>query len=61
MGKITPHQIPNIWGESFQVYGRNEQIFGWWGYSPPFPSMENPAFPTGRISHFPLTLLALVD
>ena len=30
-------------GGDFSRWGRDEQIFGWWGEdSPPFPSRENP-------------------
>ena len=49
-------------GENYSRWrGEMSKFLGGVGYSPPFPSMENPTFPTGRISHFPLTLLTLVD
>ena len=31
------------WGAIFPGGSRDEQIFGWWGDSPPYPSKENPA------------------
>ena len=30
-------------GAIFPGGSRDEQIFGWWGDSPPYPSKENPA------------------
>ena len=68
MTKAKNHAFIGLWFENFYLGVRGgggcegvEFLAGGGGASFHPLSMENPAFPTAWVSHFPLTLLPLVD